>query len=244
MSESEHNRYLRQLKLPDFGEVAQEKLGRSTILVAGLGGLGSPVSIYLAAAGIGKMILCDHDTVVLTNLNRQILHGTSDIGSGKTLSAAEFITDLNPSIEIEVFSNELNSDSLQEIGREVDIIADCLDNVATRMALNHFCIENRIPVVHGGIEGWSGQVTTILPPGTPCMNCLFSDARDTGEVKPVLGAVAGIIGTTQALEIIHIATGRKETLKNKLMHFDGQTMEWTRLKIERNEECSVCSKLY
>ena len=240
MNEEVKTRYYRQLLLPGFGEAEQDKLGSATVLIAGAGGLGSPVSIYLAAAGVGNIILCDFDTVELSNLNRQVLHGTSDIDSEKIKSAKEFLTDLNPHVNVEVHNDRINIEKLQKIGKDVNVIADCLDNISARMDLNQFSLEAQIPLVHAGIEGWSGQLTTLAPPETPCMHCLFGDSQDTPEKKPVLGAMAAIIGSTQALEIIHLIAGTGSTLKNELLHFDGQAMQWNKLKIGRNDNCSVC----
>lgn len=244
MAEAEKARYFRQILLEDFGERAQEKLAGSSVLVAGAGGLGSPLSIYLTVAGVGRIIVWDYDRVELSNLNRQILHETPDIGKLKTSSALERLEALNPEVNIEIRNTLLDTESISSLPGKVDIIADCLDNLSTRMALNGYSIETGTPVMHGGIDGWHGQVSLLDPPGTPCMACLFGKEPDRDKPAPVLGAVAGILGTVQALEIIKFLAGIGEHLKNRLMHFDGIKMEWTALPIERDRDCEVCSRLH
>jgi adenylyltransferase/sulfurtransferase len=240
MDRETQTRYFRQLLLPEFGEKAQEILGRSSVLIAGAGGLGSPAALYLAAAGVGRLVICDHDLVELSNLNRQILHGTTDLGNPKTESASRVLSNLNNEIHIEVHPVRLDPESVEKVAKGVDVVVDCLDNVATRQVLNHYSIQHRIPLVHGGIEGWSGQVTLLHPPETACMNCLFTRMEERSGPAPVLGAVAGLIGTIQALEVIKYLTGMPGTLKNQMLHFDGFHMEWTKVEIGRREDCEKC----
>ena len=241
MQESDRIRYLRQILMPGFGEGVQKKLLNSSVLISGAGGLGSPVSIYLVAAGIGRIIVCDKDTVELSNLNRQILHGTNDIGIAKTESAFSKLRDLNPGVTIQTYQGNIDRASLNKLAVDVDIIADCLDNVSTRMELNRISLEKGIPVIHGGIDGWTAQITLLNPPATPCMYCLFGDSTDTDDPKPVLGAIPGLVGSTQALEIIRYLAGMKENLMNQLLYFDGLKMEWTKMKLQKNKDCEVCS---
>jgi adenylyltransferase/sulfurtransferase len=237
----EMSRYFRQILLPDFGEAAQEKLEKATVLISGAGGLGSPVAIYLAAAGLGKLIICDHDRVELTNLNRQILFDTTQIGSVKTDAAGEKLNRLNPGVSVETHHMDISAGMLGEVAGNTMLMVDCLDNLRTRLELNTYCIGKGIPIVHGGIEAWSGQLTFLDPPRTPCMNCLFGMFSDSRKPKPVLGALAGVIGCMQALEVIRHIAGLGGNLRNRLLHFDGRNMEWTTVEIHRDPECSVCS---
>lgn len=243
MTEDEQTRYFRQLILPGFGEAEQEKLKGSAVLVVGAGGLGSPASLYLAAAGIGRLVICDHDRVELSNLNRQVLHGTGDLGVLKTDSAGRVLSGLNPEIIVETHAVTLDPTSIHEIGKGIDVIVDCLDNIPTRLVLNDFSIDLGIPLVHGGIEGWSGQVTLLHPPETPCLACLFEKPGPADGPAPVLGAVPGIIGATQALEVIKYITGLPGILKNRMLYFDGLGMEWSSFEIRKRTDCGKCGTL-
>lgn len=242
LSENEQSRYQRQLILSQFGEEAQEKLKQSTVFVAGAGGLGGPVCYYLAAAGVGNLIICDRDKVDLSNLNRQILHGTNDIDIPKTDSALQTLSNLNPEISIETYHISIDDNSINDIANNADIIVDCLDNIATRRVLNTFSIKNKIPIMHAGIDGWNAQLTLLNPPLTPCMNCLFDSSVDTNEPKPVLGAVAGAVGTMQSLETIKYLTG-ETSVENTLLFFDALTLEFNKLPIGKNKNCNACSHL-
>lgn len=241
ITKEEKTRYQRQLILPGFGEEAQQRLKEATVFVAGAGGLGGPLSYYLAAAGVGTLRVADFDEVELSNLNRQILHSTNDIGTTKADSARSTLSKLNPEINIETYTVRINDTTIEKLAGDATIMVDCLDNIASRRVLNRWSIKNAIPIMHAGIDGWNGQLTLLLPPETACMNCLFSESKDTKEEKPVLGAVAGVMGTMQALETIKFIMGKSE-LKNKLLYFDGFTQEWTKLTIKKNSTCSVCGK--
>ncbi len=243
LSSSEQIRYLRQILLPEFGVALQEKLKASKVFIVGAGGLGSPVSYYLAAAGVGRIELCDKDVVELSNLNRQTLHTTSDIQVPKSESASQKLRALNPEILIETHQVEINRQVLHQMAGDSDIVVDCLDNVKTRLEINQFCLETRIPVLHAGIDGWNAQLTLIHPPTTACMQCLFEHYKESDKPKPVLGAVAGIVGTTQALEVIKYLTGMETGLLNQLLLFDGLHMEWHKLPIAKNEACPACGSL-
>lgn len=239
ISREEQIRYQRQLILPNFGEDAQEKLKGAKVLVVGAGGLGGPVCYYLAAAGIGNLIIVDKDVVDLSNLNRQILHSTTEIGTTKTDSAFKTLSNLNPEINIRTHNISVDDSNIEHLVDSAHIIVDCLDNIKTRHVLNRFSIKKKVPIVHAGIDGWSGQITLISPPETACINCLFETSVDNDEPKPVLGALAGVIGTMQALETIRFLIG-KSSLKNMLLYFDGVNMEWTKLPIQKNATCKVC----
>lgn len=241
MSSGQNPRYFRQLILPEFGETAQAKLKKSTVLIAGAGGLGSPAALYLAAAGVGRLIICDHDRVELSNLNRQILHGTSDIGSFKSDSAEQTLSALNSEILIESHASTLDQKNIRELAAGADVILDCLDNIETRLVLNTYSIEQNVAIIHAGVDGWTGQLSFLHPPETPCLACLFEEAEDGQGPTPILGAIAGIVGSTQALEAIRYLTGQADTLKNVLLHFDGLNMEWNRIDISKNLSCKACS---
>ncbi len=234
-----NERYFRQILLEeDFG-FSQEKLGKSTVFIAGAGGLGSPVSYYLAAAGIGRLIICDSDVIELSNLNRQILHSTGRIGTAKTESAAGVLRGLNPEIEI-IPKRALIEGDPSELIEDADIIIDCLDNIETRYVINDYSIRTGTPIVHGGINGYAGQISFINPPETLCIRCIFPEPlRKSGPI-PVIGATAGVIGSMQALEAIKYLTGSGELLKNKLMIFDGYTFETDSLTVEKNPGCPAC----
>ena len=235
-------RYRRQLELPGFGQEGQEKLAASSVLVAGLGGLGGPVALYLAAAGVGRLVICDSDVVEASNLNRQILYRTSDLGKSKAVMAGRTLQALNPEIRVESHVIRLDRSNISGVAKEVEIVADCLDNIHGRLELNHWCIENNIPLVHGGIEAWGGQLTFIHPPATPCLACLFREEENKTRV-PVMGSVAGILGSMQALVVINHLTGSEKTLRNRILLLDGQNMEWSGASIGRLEDCPACSNL-
>lgn len=243
MSSGINSRYFRQLILPEFGEKKQAKLKNSSVLIAGAGGLGSPAALYLAAAGVGRLIVCDHDKVELSNLNRQILHGTGDIGRNKSESALQSLSDLNNDIQIETHSLTLDQKNIRELAAGVDLMLDCLDNIKTRLVLNAYSIEQNVAIIHAGVDGWTGQLSFLHPPETPCMACLFEEAEDDRGPTPILGAIAGIVGSTQALEAIRYLTGQADTLKNTLLYFDGLNMDWNRVEIRKNLTCKACSQL-
>ncbi len=236
-----NERYQRQLLLEkDYG-FNQNKLASSTVFIAGTGGLGSPAAFYLAAAGIGRIIICDNDEVDLSNLNRQILHTSSRVGMRKTQSAAIQLSDLNPEIIIEQRDSLIDGD-LSELADGADIIIDCLDNIKARYVLNDYSIRTGTPVVHGGINGYAGQISFISPPETACIRCIFPEPYKSNSPIPVLGAVAGMIGSMQAMEAIKYLTGRGSLLKNSLYIMDGFTNESEILRLEKNPSCPACGK--
>ena len=240
LTEQENRRYFRQLILPDFGEEAQLKLKNSTVLVSGAGGLGSPASLYLTAAGVGRIIIFDNDKVELSNLNRQIMYLTADQGTGKAVAAGKLLNRLNPDITIDQRSVLIGKDNIESIAEGVDIMVDCLDNLETRMVLNDFSIRNSVPLVHAGIEGWSGQITLLNPPVTPCMACLFGNQEEQSKPAPVIGAVVGVLGTLQGLEVIKYLTGIGNNLENRLLYFEGLNSEFSEVEIGKDEDCNVC----
>lgn len=242
LNSAEEKRYLRQLILEDFGIEAQEKLKNSTVVIIGLGGLGSPVALYLAAAGVGKIIVCDNDTVELSNLNRQILHCMDDIDVAKSDSCFDKLSNLNPTLSIEAHQIKIDELTINRFAKNANLIIDCLDNIKTRLDINRYSVKNHVPIVHAGISGWNGQLTFLNPPETPCLNCLFQNYIEPEGPKPVIGAVAGILGSSQALCAINYLAGKNTSLKNQLLFFDGRNMEFTKVEIEKDPECKVCSK--
>lgn len=237
LSPDEQKRYSRQIML--FGEGGQEKLKQSTIFIAGVGGLGSPIALYLAAAGIGKIIIADNDSVELSNLNRQIIHSTPDIGLGKAESAQQKMEAINPEIEIEAHHTTINAENIATLIKDADGIVDAMDNFETRYILNEAAYEKGIPLFHGGIHGFTGQATTIIPGITACLRCIFPHAPPK-ETFPVLGTTAGFIGVVQANEVIKYLTGTGELLVNRLLLWDGERAEVDTIAVEKNPDCLIC----
>jgi adenylyltransferase/sulfurtransferase len=224
-----------------WGEQGQKKLKNSTVFIAGAGGLGSPVSIYLAVAGIGKIIICDFDSVEVTNLNRQILHSHTRIGINKALSAKITLTAINPDIEVIPITSKITEENAFELVGDSHIIMDCMDNLETRYILNEVAIKKGIPLVFGAIYGIQGILSFIQPPETPCLRCLFPEAPPK-ETFPVVGATPGVIGALQALEAIKYLVGIGKLLKNKLLVWDGMSCDFRTFKARKDTSCLVCSK--
>jgi adenylyltransferase/sulfurtransferase len=236
-SEREIERYKRQMML--FGVEGQERLKKAHIFIAGAGGLGSPVSIYLAVAGVGTITIVDMDVVDQTNLNRQILHFDRDIGREKTVSAEEKLRELNPDITVNAIYVKIDESNAAKLIGRADGIVDALDNYPTRYLLNDVAIAKHIPFFHGGIRGFYGQATTIIPGTTPCLRCIFPKAPPR-EVFPVVGVTPGIIGTIQANEVIKYLTGSGELLMNRLFIWDGMQAHAEEICVERNPTCEAC----
>jgi len=236
-SERERKRYKRQMML--FGDEGQERLKKAHIFVAGAGGLGSPVSLYLAVAGVGTITIVDMDMVDQTNLNRQILHFDRDIGKKKTASAKEKLQEINPDITVNAIYVKIDETNAQNLIGKADGIVDAMDNYPTRYLLNDVAIAKQIPLFHGGIRGFYGQATTIIPGTTPCLKCIFPKAPPS-EVFPVVGVTPGIIGTVQANEVIKYLLGSGELLTNRLFIWDGMQAHAEEICVERNPACEAC----
>jgi adenylyltransferase/sulfurtransferase len=232
-------RYDRQMLIRGFGEEGQRKLKSATAFVAGCGGLGSPIAMYLAAAGVGTLVIADMDIVDLSNLNRQILHWDSNVGEDKVKSAYEKLVQINPSINVVPFLGRIDENNVLELTKDCDIIMDAMDNFETRYLLNRAALYHNIPMVHGSIWGLEGRVTTLVPGKTPCLECIFPKAPPK-ETFPVLGATPGVIGTIQVTEAIKVLTGIGQTLENRLLVYDGEYMEFHEIKIASNPDCSAC----
>jgi len=239
-------RYSRHLLLPEVGEEGQEKLLKSRVLLLGAGGLGSPAALYLAAAGVGTLGLIDNDAVDASNLQRQVLHGTSTVGVSKVQSARARIEDLNPDVEVLAFDERLTSDNVDRVfDQDWDVIVDGLDNFPTRYLVNDASVWKNIPVVHGSIFRFDGQVTTFWPGKGPCYRCLYPEpppphlAPSCAEAG-VLGILPGVIGTIQATEAIKIVLGQGEPLVGRLLTYESLKMQFRTLKLRRDPGCPVC----
>jgi adenylyltransferase/sulfurtransferase len=239
-SERERERYKRQMML--FGDEGQERLKKAHIFIAGAGGLGSPVSLYLAVAGVGTIIIVDTDVIDRTNLNRQILHFDRDIGKKKTASAEEKLQEINPDITIHAIDAKIDETNATKLVGRADGIVDAMDNYPTRYLLNEVAIAKEIPLFHGGIRGFYGQATTIIPGTTPCLKCIFPKPPPQ-EVFPVVGATAGFIGTVQANEVLKYLLGIGELLTGRLFIWDGMQAHADEICVERNPACKACGSM-
>ncbi len=239
LSPEEMTRYDRQMMLPGFGVAGQERLKNSRVLIAGAGGLGSPLGFYLAAAGVGHIILADSDTVDLSNLNRQILHWEPDLGRPKVESAAEKLSRLNPGVEIIPCQVRITEETAGELADGCDLIVDALDNFETRHLLNRVSVAAGIPFLYGGIHGLTGMLSLFVPGRTACMACLFPGTVPA-EVFPVLGATPGVVASLQATEAVKYLVGFGETLMNRLLIYNGLEMSFHHTDIFPNPDCTVC----
>lgn len=237
LSEHELERYKRQVLL--FGTEGQERLKKAHIFIAGAGGLGSPVSLYLAVAGIGTITIVDMDVVERTNLNRQILHYDRDIGRKKTASAEEKLTAINPDITVHAIDARIDKSNAAQLVGNAEGIVDAMDNYPTRYLLNDIAIQKGIPLFHGAIRGFYGQATTIIPGKTPCLKCIFPKAPPE-EVFPAFGATAGVIGTVQATEVIKYLLQSGELLTNRIFVWDGLLARAEEIYAERISCCPAC----
>lgn len=238
----ELERYSRQLPL--IGVERQEKLKSSTVLIVGAGGLGSVISVYLTYIGVGRVIIVDDGIVELNNLNRQIIYGDRDVNEPKAVVACRKLREANPRVVIDCYGERFDERSGDRLVKEADVVIDALDNWRTRLILNSLCIRNGKPFIHGGVEGWHGQVTTIIPGQTPCLNCLFVGRKvvDRESAIPVIAFTPGIIGLIEATEAVKLLIQSGELLTNKLLLVDLYTMEFKTVNISRNPKCPVCSR--
>jgi len=243
LKKSELERYGRQMLIPGWGRGGQEKLKKAKVVVAGVGGLGCPASLYLVAAGIGGVILIDDERFELSNLNRQILGFQKDVGRLKCEAAGEKLEALNPEVKTSVKCIRITTDNIQELISSSDVVVDAMDNWKTRFIINEECVRERIPLVHAGIHGWSGQMTTIFPGKGPCLRCIIP--KDPQEIKPfpVLGATPGFFAMLQVMEVIKLLTGLGSPLIGKLLIFDGEDMNTSIVEISRNPNCSICKNI-
>ncbi len=235
----ERERYDRQIMIRELGEDGQEKLKRAKVIVAGSGGLGSPISIYLAAAGVGTIRIVDHDRVELSNLNRQILHWDKDIGRSKVDSAAEKLSQLNQDVKIETVEEMISEDNSSRLVAGFDLIVDAMDNLPTRYLLNKAAIEHNIPFIHGAVYGLEGRAMTIIPGKTACLRCVYRGLI-LQEKSPVIGVTPAVIGCIQTTEVIKYIIGAGQLLTNRLLVYDGLNMTFTELIVKRDPNCEHC----
>ncbi len=243
LNESELNRYRRQISLPEIGTDGQEKLKRARVLVCGAGGLGSPVAVYLAAAGIGFLRIVDDDRVSLDNLNRQILHGDADIGKPKVISAGEALKGLNPNVFVESHKVRATAENVHSLASGVDIIVDALDNFGARYLLNGAAVELGVPLVHGAVSGFEGRALTIVPGEGACLRCMYRGDAIESETFPVIGVTPAVIGAIQATEVIKLVLGVGDLLTNRLMVYDGLHLTWKEFRLRMNPGCDHCGPL-
>lgn len=246
MSDTQLLRYSRQILLPEIDVAGQQRLLASSVAVFGVGGLGSPLALYLAAAGVGRLVLVDFDRVELSNLQRQIAHYTRDLGRPKVESAREKILALNPETRVEIETRKLEGAALEALVADVDLVADGTDNFPTRFALNLACLRQRKPLVSGAAIRFDGQVAVYRPGqgASPCYRCLYDDGTGVDETCAQTGVVApllGIVGSVQALEAIKVLIGVGTPLIGRLLILDGLAMEWRTLRVRRDPRCPVCS---
>jgi adenylyltransferase/sulfurtransferase len=232
--------------MPEVGLEGQQKLKASSVLVIGTGGLGSPVAMYLAAAGVGRLGLIDYDEVDFTNLQRQIIHGTAGLGQRKVVSARDRLLDINPSIQVDVYDEPFTSDNALRIAEPYDLIVDGTDNFPTRYLVNDVCVMTGKPNVYGSIFRFEGQVSVFWAERGPCYRCLFPEPPPPGLVPScaeggVFGVLPGTIGTLQATEALKLLLGIGEPLIGELMLYDALAMSFDRVKLRKNPECKVCS---
>jgi sulfur-carrier protein adenylyltransferase/sulfurtransferase len=245
LTSDETQRYSRHLILPEVGMRGQIRLKQSRVLVVGAGGLGSPVAMYLAAAGVGTLGLVDFDVVDASNLQRQIIHGTSDVGHKKIESARATLEELNPYIKIETYPVQLTSQNALEVLRGYEVVVDGTDNFPTRYLVNDACVLLGKPYVYGSVFRFEGQNSVFAAEGGPCYRCLFEEPPPPGMVPScaeggVIGVVPGIVGTIQAMETIKLLLGIGETLAGRLLIFDAMRMRFRDLRLKKNPECPVC----
>ena len=245
MDDKQRDRYARQIRLLQIGEQGQQKILDSSALIVGMGGLGSPAAMYLAAAGIGKLVVSDYDIVEVSNMQRQIIHTNKWIGENKVDSAKASIEALNPDCEVETINFQLDNDELKSTIERVDIVLDCSDNFPTRFEVNRYCVETETALVSGAAIRLEGQIMNYQPNvGGPCYQCLYTQVyenAETCEMGGVLGPVVGVIGTMQALQALLILTGQGEPLIGKLLLLDAANMEWQGVKLARNPACPACA---
>ena len=245
LSHEEIHRYSRHLLIPDVGLEGQRKLKAASVLVVGTGGLGSPVALYLAAAGIGRIGLVDYDVVDFSNLQRQIIHGESRLGDLKVESARDRLLDLNPEIQVDIYNEFLNSQNAFKIAEPYDIIIDGTDNFPTRYLVNDLCVLTGKPNVYGSIYRFDGQASVFNLEGGPCYRCLFPEPPPPGLVPScaeggVLGVLPGTIGSIQATETLKLILGVGEPLVGRLLLYDALDLSFQTVKLEKNPDCKVC----
>jgi len=245
MNDAQLLRYSRQIMLPQVDIKGQEQLLSARALIIGAGGLGSPAAMYLAAAGVGHLVIADHDVVELSNLQRQLLHHDKDIGRNKVESAQESLITINPDIRVTAIAQTLQGEALGNEIRQASVVLDCSDNFATRFAVNRACVTHRTPLVSGAAIRMEGQVAVFdsRSGNSPCYHCLYKEGEEEDQTcsgNGVLSPVVGIIGSLQALEALKVILSLGETRTGRLVIFDGFTHEWRTLTLKPDSDCTVC----
>ena len=246
LSQEEVYRYNRHLILPEFGIKGQQKLKKSSVLVVGAGGLGSPVLLYLVAAGVGRIGIVDFDVVDSSNLQRQILHGTSTVGKSKLDSAFQKLRDLNPEVKFDLINDRLTAENALEIFKNYDVVADGTDNFPTRYLVNDACVLTNKPNVYASIFRFDGQISVFNYQDGPCYRCIYSEPPPPGLVPScaeggVLGVLPGVVGSIQANETIKVLTGIGTPAKGRLLMYDAFNLKFKELKLRKDINCKVCS---
>ncbi|MFK7865345.1 MAG: ThiF family adenylyltransferase [Pseudohongiellaceae bacterium] len=249
MQDDQLLRYSRQIMLPDMEISGQQKLIEATVLIVGMGGLGSPAALYLAAAGVGKLIIADDDTVELSNLQRQIAHDQQSLGRAKVESAKSRLLGINPSLEVESYKQRLEGKELDRLVEQADLVVDACDNFGTRFAINQSCLKFSKPLVSGAAIRMEGQVIVFDPakPESPCYRCLYDEQGDEDTscaTNGVMSPVVGIIGTVQAMEAIKVLADVGQPLVGRLLLLDAKSMQWREMKLKRDPSCPACSKAH
>lgn len=248
LTKEQKERYARHIALQEAGEEGQKRLLRGKALIIGAGGLGSPAAMYLAAAGVGTLGIADADTVDLSNLQRQIAHGTEDIGTAKVESMKETINKINPDIEVRTYQMFVGEDNIMELLAEYDFVIDATDNFTAKFLINDACVKAGKPFCHGGILHFQGQLMTYVPGQGPCYRCIFRNPPPEGAVPDcrqvgIIGAMAGVIGSLQAFEAIKYLLGAGELLTGKLLTYDALKMEFRTVKLPGHvPNCPVCGR--
>ena len=248
MDDTQLLRYSRHILLPELGLEAQEKIAAAHVLVIGAGGLGTPVAQFLVAAGIGTLTLCDPDAVDLTNLQRQILYATADIGTAKVVAAKARLAAINPEVRVEAIEARIGPDEFAALVQRSDVVVDCCDNFPTRHAVNRACVAAGKPLVSGAAIRFDGQIAVFDPrdPTSPCYHCLFGEGEGLEETRcaimGVFAPVVGIVGATQAAEALKLIAGVGETLAGRLLLLDAYAMRWREVRIPRDPACPVCGR--
>lgn len=247
MNQQQRDRYSRQIRLAQFGEAGQQAILDASALIVGVGGLGSPAAMYLAAAGIGKLKLTDYDIVETSNLQRQIIHADAAVGEDKVESGRRTLKALNPHCEVDVIAYQLEGEELDQVVASVDIVLDCSDNYPTRFDVNRACIKTATPLVTGAAIRLEGQIMNYQPAAadSACYQCLYTrayGAEESCELEGVLGPVVGVIGALQAVQSLLILAGQGEEIVNRLLLFDALAMHWQAVKLPKNPQCPACGQ--
>lgn len=241
-------RYSRHIMLPQIEYAGQEKLTQSHVLIVGAGGLGAPVAMYLAAAGVGALTICDFDQVDLTNLQRQIIHTTAALGQNKALSAQTTIMALNPEVKVHAETTRLNDEALAGRVLAADVVIDCSDNFATRYLLNQLCFEHKTPLVSGAAIRFEGQLSVFdfRHAESPCYHCLYPDVGDDQALRcadnGVFAPLVGMIGTAQAAEAIKVLLNMGQSMEGRLLLLDALSAEWRTIRLKKDPSCAVCGQ--